>query len=329
MGLVPVFRVETTKSWHLRTVHWSNKMQDNRVVPFVDQTVDCRMTMTQSLRPILTWMRIIGIELDQLGLNMCSSALRRAFFLCFGVSMLLINVMANYPSLSTIHNQWSNQSHSTVISSWNMAFNYFQSSWANICIHCSMLVVAISRWRPLWKCFDRMQTSMHLTNAFHNQLRRVTITGTALIITVTQSSQLQPRFPVLKTFLFIYRKSFMIVCLSGCVNGRRWQLFRNSPTQRASRRRCTPSVPWSYSSVLAGWRPWSFKLSSEIFSPIPQNCSSRSMCPHISSWSWNGNRTTYSFASSYNTSTSASEPCCWSSLPSSSSASSTTPWSLS
>ena len=160
-----------------------NEMQENRVTPFIDPSADGAVDLAQSLRPILVLMRIIGIELDQRKM----AAPRRFFIFCFGSLMLLFHVVASLPALMNIlkYCRAGDGLKAVTMATWNTDVNYFQSTWTNIGIHCTMIVVALSRWKPLWNCFDRMQQSTSLARVLRGQMARVAIMGVIIIITVT------------------------------------------------------------------------------------------------------------------------------------------------
>lgn len=158
-------------------------MQHNHVVPFIDQSTDCTINLARGLRPILFLMRIIGIELEQ---QTIANPRRLMFF--YGLLMLLIHVATNLPlTVNVLKALWSNGDHSKASDTlpWNADINYLQSIWTNIGIHCTMIALALFRWKPLWNCYDRIQHSMGLSEAFYRQFSRVPIIGIIIIITVT------------------------------------------------------------------------------------------------------------------------------------------------
>lgn len=149
------------------------------VMPSTSQLVMC-------LRPLVLWVRLLGIDLSLGKTNTRASKHRKWFIICYTITCLLANVSCQLNVIIYIFLNFSNFSLDgknqlkTVTSSWNAIADFINYAIHGVGGHLILLTVIRSRWTNLVQSFQHLDKS--LAPKFFAKLRCITIFSVAFII---------------------------------------------------------------------------------------------------------------------------------------------------
>ena len=163
----------------------------SRVSPFSQSQL--RPDFIGNLRPILVWLRMIGVELAP---SVSTTKLQRYGTVFFGLLVLILNIATNTYSLTTFYNLSDNQTEKvdgSKFQSWSMSFGYIQSTVTGSATHLSLFFVSIFKWKSMCDCLQKMERVMNLEHCFYRKLNWRVKFGCVLIILV-RLVRISPRY---------------------------------------------------------------------------------------------------------------------------------------
>ena len=147
------------------------------------------MDFDWSFRPILNWMRILGIELGHSEVNY--STLRRCGMLVFGLFMLTINIASNIIQttweLPLTKEQLEAFGYKNVGSTWNFRRKIKSILSLIECsgIHVTLLSrVIFQRWDSLWNCIYEVEHEFNFDVNVYKKCRNISVLGLSVLILV-------------------------------------------------------------------------------------------------------------------------------------------------
>ena len=151
------------------------------------------MNFAWGLKPLLIWLTIcIGIDLDRSKKSLKARRWLITFigllFICLTIPVNIYNATATIQSLKDFDHQVHSEP-GIKRNSYTMFLNeniaYIATMVLSIAFHLAVVESALKKWKPLWKTLKRIQSVMGDHPTIYRQLRRETILGLFLILTVT------------------------------------------------------------------------------------------------------------------------------------------------
>lgn len=140
-----------------------------------------------TLKPILTWMQILGLPLYHFQNN----SKMGTFSIClFGLSMLAINMVSNvFFTINMFHMTTKNFQEqgfkkASLAFSWSVYIYVLSVVCNRIGTHVSFLRAAHSPWKSLQECVDQLEHEFRFSSAVYHKLRKFSFVGIGILIAV-------------------------------------------------------------------------------------------------------------------------------------------------
>ena len=138
-----------------------------------------------SLRPILMWMRVTGIDLCPSNnvANYYPSLLLGAMMVVFTIICRVYQLVDVIEYIAETKTYIQSGENGTDVNSVtytqivNHVLMQFQAIVAAIGINTTMFIVFIFRWKSLWKCLDQLERDSFPASLLYSKIRRVSLIG--------------------------------------------------------------------------------------------------------------------------------------------------------
>lgn len=148
-----------------------------------------RKSWSWSMEPLVTWIRILGINIPDISTTTTSR--HRWFFIFYGTLCFLINVVCQIDIICFFNSKSVDNSSKGVdgvidttktATYWNSFTDFTNYSVYSLGGHLVLLIVIQPRWAKMTQCFQR--TSLIFNDENFTRLRHITVFGIGYVVTV-------------------------------------------------------------------------------------------------------------------------------------------------